>query len=425
MTDPSNRAREEGGDTRQRLIDAAVDLFLTVGYDDLRIRDITEHAGVGKGTFYLYFADKRELLLAYYQHVRDLVEKTAGEVAESGADYFAREGLRIGAAMERGVNWNSMLTFLRVSAGSRDPEVALAAHELYACITAGPQRDLTEAMEGGVAREVDIELATDMMAGMTEALAWRGRQDDSYDGATLGAFLEDILERTLRVRGDEDQIRARVAAMVQGSEQAEHAIEVTLPMGFGSDQAAGTRQKIVDAAVDLLHKTGYDHLRVEDITAHAGVGKGTFYHHFTSKQDVLLAFFAQVMQNMQSVEARVASVDLDYLCKVALRMRMALEHHRHWERIVTFIRVMAGSGDPRIAVAARDTFGRLTAAPVGDYESAMHGGLVRRVDPELACTAVIGMGEVLVWRAKQDGAHDPAAVLAFMADMFCRGFLAD
>jgi len=425
LTDSSNRAREEGGDTRQRLIDAAVDLFLTVGYDDLRIRDITEHAGVGKGTFYLHFSDKRELLLAYYQHVRDLVAKTAGEVAESGADYFAREGLRIGSAMERGVNWNSMLTFLRVSAGSRDPEVALAAQELYACITAGPQRDLTEAMGRDVARAVDIELATDMMAGMTEVLAWRGRQDDMYDGATLGAFLEDMLERTLRVRGDDDVIQAQVAAMVQGSEQAEQAIEVALPMGFGSDQTAGTRQRIVDAALDLLHRTGYDHLRVEDITAHAGVGKGTFYHHFTSKQDVLLAFFAQVMQNMQSAETRVAAVDLDCLCKVALRMRMALEYHRHWERIVTFIRVMAGSGDRGIATAARETFGRLTEAPIRDYELAIQEGLVRRVDPQLACTAVIGMEEVLVWRTKQDGARDPAAVLAFMADMFCRAFLAD
>ncbi|MBN1319296.1 MAG: TetR/AcrR family transcriptional regulator [Thermoleophilia bacterium] len=353
------------------------------------------------------------------------MSRTAGEVAASGSDYFAREGLRIGAALERGVNWNSMLTFLRVSAGSRDPEVASAAKDLYVCITAGPQSDLTEAIEGDVAREVDIELATDMMAGMTEALAWRGRQDDSYDGATLGAFLEDMLERTVRVRGDEDQILAQVAAMVQGSEQAEHAIEVALPVDFGPNQATGTRQKIVDAAVDLLHKTGYDHLRVEDITAHAGVGKGTFYHHFTSKQDVLLAFFARVMKNMQTVEERVAAADLDYLCKVALRMRMALEYHRHWERIVTFIRVMAGSGDPRIAAAARETFGRLTEAPIRDHEKAMHKGLVRRVDAQLACTAVIGMEEVLVWRTKQDCTRDPAAVLAFMADMFCRGFLAD
>jgi len=396
-----------------------------VGYHELRIRDITEHAGVGKGTFYLHFTDKRDLLLAYYEHVRDLVERTSNDVAQAGSDYFAREGLRIGSVMERGVKWNSMLTFLRVSAGSRDPEVASAAQELYARITARPQRDLTEAIEKGVAREVDVELATDMMAGMTEALAWRGRQDERYDGATLGAFLGDVLERTLRISGEEQQKQAQIAAMVRGSEEAERTIEAALPIDCGSERAAGTRQKIVDAAVDLLHKIGYDNLRVDDITAHAGVGKGTFYHHFRSKEDVLLAFFARVTRNIQEVEERVTAADLDYLATVGLRLRMSLEHGRHWERIVTFTRIMAGSADPEIAAAARDVFLRLIEAPVRDFRKAMRQGLVRQIDPELACTAAIGMEEVLVWRAKQGDARDPGAVLAFMADMFCRAFLSD
>lgn len=346
-------------------------------------------------------------------------------MAESGPDYFAREALRIGVAMECGVKWNNMLAFLRVSAGSRDPEIASAAQELYAYIIAEPQRDLREAMERGAVRKVDIGLATDMVAGMTEALAWRGRQDDSYDAAVLGAFLEDVLQRTLRVRGDEEQIRARAAAMVQGSERAKPAIEAALPTSFRFNKAADTRQKMVDAAIDLVHRTGYYHLRVEDITAHAGVGKGTFYHHFRSKQDVLLAFFARVTQNLQSAEERIAAAGLDYLSKVALRMRMALEYQRHWERIATFIRVMAGSGDPGIAAAARDTFRRLTEVSIKDYETAMQEGLVRRVDPQLAWAAVIGMEEVLVWRTKQDRALDPEVALAFMADMFCRGFLPD
>jgi AcrR family transcriptional regulator len=413
----------EPSDTRKRLIDAAIDLFLTAGYSNLRVRDITHHAGVGKGTFYLHFADKRDLLVAYFQRVTELVDRFDGEVAAVGPDFFVREGLRLRASLERGVNWNSMVTFLRVSAGSSDPDIVSAVREVHARIADGPKKDLANAIQAGVTREVDTELATSMVAGMIEALAWRGRQDESYDPVAMVAFLEDIVERTLRVDENEDERRARVTAMLQKSEQVERAIEAALPLGLETDETADTRQRLVDAAVDLLHKVGYDNLRVDDITDHAGVGKGTFYHHFKSKEEVLLAFFRRVMDNIGEVQALIAATDLDYLSRVALRMRLALRPQRQWDRIVTFTRVMAGSEDPEIRTGAGEVLGCLAEAQKRDLEEAMRQGLVRQVDPELAITAVLGMEEVLVWRVKQDDAYDSATILAFMADMFCRAFL--
>lgn len=50
------RKREE---SRRRLLEAARELFVTKGYHDTRPQDIARAAGVGHGTFYLYFPDKR------------------------------------------------------------------------------------------------------------------------------------------------------------------------------------------------------------------------------------------------------------------------------------------------------------------------------------------------------------------------------
>jgi AcrR family transcriptional regulator len=415
-------AADERSDTRQRLIDAAVDLFLTVGYPNLRVVDITNHACVGKGTFYLYFESKRDLLLAYFRHIMEVVDATANPMVASATDYFEREGIRISGSLERGVNWNSMLTFLRVSAGSPDPQIVSAARELRERIGGLPGRDLAEAIRAGVSRPVDIELATLMMVGMTEALAWRSRQDDTYDAPVTAAFLRDLHRRTLTILGDEDPTPVQAAAMVQRSEQVERAIDDALPATVAGAETVDTRQRIIDSAVDLLHRVGYGSLRVDDIAEHAGVGKGTFYHHFASKQDVLLAFFERVARNIGDVEAQIADAELDYPSKVALRMRLWLEPSRHWDRIVTFARIMAGSGTPEIAEGARQVFRSLVDAGKRDIEQAMRAGLVRRLDPELAITAILGMGEVLVWRSRQDDAYDPATVLAFMADMFCRAF---
>ena len=50
-----------GERTRRRLLEAAETVFAELGYHDASIVKLTETAGVGQGTFYLYFASKKEI----------------------------------------------------------------------------------------------------------------------------------------------------------------------------------------------------------------------------------------------------------------------------------------------------------------------------------------------------------------------------
>ena len=56
-------ARWEPG-VRERLVVAAVDLFTEQGYDTTTVAQIAERAGTTKSTFFRYFPDKREILVA-------------------------------------------------------------------------------------------------------------------------------------------------------------------------------------------------------------------------------------------------------------------------------------------------------------------------------------------------------------------------
>jgi AcrR family transcriptional regulator len=53
-------------------------------------------------------------------------------------------------------------------------------------------------------------------------------------------------------------------------------------------QAIETKQKLLDAADQLVKERGFDAVSVDDIVAACGLAKGTFYHHFTSKDDLLV-----------------------------------------------------------------------------------------------------------------------------------------
>lgn len=50
--------------TRNKLLDAAEQVFSTIGFETASVLDITEAANVSKRTFYLHFADKDELIEA-------------------------------------------------------------------------------------------------------------------------------------------------------------------------------------------------------------------------------------------------------------------------------------------------------------------------------------------------------------------------
>ncbi len=65
----------KGEETRQRIVDKALALFETRGYDQTTLRDIADAAGVSIGLAYRYFDRKEELALTLYERLSEDVER--------------------------------------------------------------------------------------------------------------------------------------------------------------------------------------------------------------------------------------------------------------------------------------------------------------------------------------------------------------
>lgn len=61
--------------SRRKILDAARQMFVERGYHDTRPQDISRAAGVGHGTFYLHFADKRECFAAFVEEAQSGLQK--------------------------------------------------------------------------------------------------------------------------------------------------------------------------------------------------------------------------------------------------------------------------------------------------------------------------------------------------------------
>ena len=58
-----------------------------------------------------------------------------------------------------------------------------------------------------------------------------------------------------------------------------------------------TKERIFQAAKQIIQKSGYENLSIKNICEQAGVSNGSFYHHFKTKDD-LLSFY---IENQPSV----------------------------------------------------------------------------------------------------------------------------
>ncbi len=65
--------------TRNRILDAALDVFSNNGYHTSRMDDIVDEASVSKGSIYFHFPNKERLFLALVDQFSDLIDRSVTE----------------------------------------------------------------------------------------------------------------------------------------------------------------------------------------------------------------------------------------------------------------------------------------------------------------------------------------------------------
>ncbi|CAN7386933.1 TetR/AcrR family transcriptional regulator [Rhizobium sp. LjRoot30] len=90
------RARQKA-DKNRRILEAASSLFREVGYDSARIEDIAERAEVSVGTFYNYYENKGDILVA-------TVSMEVEEVLEAGQSIVENPPGSVGEALDVLIN---------------------------------------------------------------------------------------------------------------------------------------------------------------------------------------------------------------------------------------------------------------------------------------------------------------------------------
>ena len=159
-----------GAATRQRLLEAAEQIFAAVGFHDASIVKITEAAGVGQGTFYLYFGSKKQVFDEVVLDLNSRVRHAMSEASAAGNTRAEKELLGFGAFFRFTAEHPALYRIIR-QAEFVSPAM-LRYH--YDRLAAGYVEALRDAVDAGeIGADVDPEVTAWALMGLGELIGMR------------------------------------------------------------------------------------------------------------------------------------------------------------------------------------------------------------------------------------------------------------
>lgn len=159
--------------TRQKILEAARAVFAERGFAKATAEEISTKAGVGYGTFYLYFADKRQALHTILSEVDD-------QLYQLGQENIEKYRLGLGALAPIKATISNFFDSFKANAdilkichelSATDPDFKNQHDKVRARLVTKIKEHILKGLELGNTRAVDPEIASVALAGLVETIA--------------------------------------------------------------------------------------------------------------------------------------------------------------------------------------------------------------------------------------------------------------
>ncbi|MCD6267079.1 MAG: TetR/AcrR family transcriptional regulator, partial [Thermotogaceae bacterium] len=239
---------------KERMLEAAEQLFAERCFSDVSILSITKKANVSNGSFYRYFSSKKDILKEIVEQAfnrLDVSLKVRGKCLESKLTrliedylYFVEDNTLLCKVLHEAeyIETSILKNLKRILMGKLS-EIGFKANDTFFWFFWGSVRFFA-----------------------IWSYFWKKKIIDEDD-------FRDLMDFILHgVDPDQHQLDSRV-------------FDVTIePVELEQDT---TKMKILQSAEKLFGAFGYKKTQISDITKNAGFAQGTFYLYFKTKQDVL------------------------------------------------------------------------------------------------------------------------------------------
>jgi TetR/AcrR family transcriptional repressor of nem operon len=175
-------------------------------------------------------------------------------------------------------------------------------------------------------------------------------------------------------------------------------------MGRTSDAKA----RLLASAMELMYAQGYTAVGVQEICAHAGVNKGSFYYFFPSKRALALAVIDAYGHHICALWQEALATDGPLLTRLQRVVTQVCTLHRTGVQTngqlhgcpLGNLALELSSQDEALRQRLHDTFTRWADALAGVLHQAVAAGELPALDPALTAQMIVAYFEGAVMLAK-------------------------
>ncbi|MBK9216374.1 MAG: TetR/AcrR family transcriptional regulator [Chloracidobacterium sp.] len=193
-----------------------------------------------------------------------------------------------------------------------------------------------------------------------------------------------------------------------------------------SDPKTQTKQAILDATDKLLAKYGYKKMTIEDLALAVGIGKGSVYLHFSSKEEIALSHIDRIIDrlksNLREIAARPGRAESRLKDMLIERVMYRFDSVQHYSQSVN---ELLSAVRPKLLARRKGYFAeeaQIFAAVIAEGQQA---GTIRKGDPrDLAVTFLSATNALLPYSLSVVELGDRGDVLdrtTKTADVLIRG----
>lgn len=172
-----------------------------------------------------------------------------------------------------------------------------------------------------------------------------------------------------------------------------------------------TRERILDAALDIFSSKGYHDTRLDEIVAESGTSKGAIYFHFPNKERLFLALVDQFADLLERRVIEAISEQEEGMARVQVALQTCLDTFGRYRRPAKLLLVQAvglGSAFEKKRMEVNDRFANLIRIYL---DEAVAVGDIAPVDTEVAAHAWMGAIYGVVIRWVYTGDPEPSRIM--------------
>lgn len=183
---------------KQQIIDKTITFYSQNGIWDTTIDDIIRFIEIGKGTFYRYFENKKDLFLHCIERITTIsVPEEVLEDIQKESDYRARMKKRFDAFLKGYPTISGILSLANQGLQSNDPDMERQAKKTYQMFVAPLIKDFIKDKKNELIRDIDEEIVAYLILGMGQSMGNFLKINKGHSAEALADIALDFVARAI------------------------------------------------------------------------------------------------------------------------------------------------------------------------------------------------------------------------------------